>query len=211
MLALFNPGYSQSPLVITGAIHEVMWQGQLEAKIHFDTLQGHTGLFGLGPLAFLRGEVLIWDGTVMVSTVDHKKQIEVRDHRHEGAPFFVHAKEAQWEKITLPDSVRDMDKLEAFLGQLPQADGVPFAFRLEGMIDHAMIHVVDLPEGHNVASPKDAHTGQMNFELGNEKAKILGFFSRHHQSIFTHHDRFTHMHLFTEGGLKMGHLDALQL
>ena len=53
----------------------------------------------------------------------------------------------------------------------------------------------------------EAHNGQKNYDLQNEQADIIGFFSTKHQAIFTHHDTFLHMHLITVDRKKMGHLD----
>ena len=73
----------------------------------------------------------------------------------------------------------------------------------------ADIHVVNLPEGASVSSPDEAHQGQVNYKILDEEAEVLGFFSRNHQSIFTHHDSFLHMHLITHDQKKMGHVDAM--
>jgi acetolactate decarboxylase len=42
-------------------------------------------------------------------------------------------------------------------------------------------------------------------------AEVLGFFSTRHQTIFTHHDSFLHMHLITTDKKWMGHLDELTI
>ena len=55
----------------------------------------------------------------------------------------------------------------------------------------------------------EAHNGQKNYDLQNEQADIIGFFSTKHQAIFTHHDTFLHMHLITVDRKKMGHLDEV--
>jgi acetolactate decarboxylase len=60
-----------------------------------------------------------------------------------------------------------------------------------------------------VSSPDEAHKGQINYELKNEQAYIVGFFSTVHKAIFTHHDTFLHLHLMTTDKQKMGHLDEV--
>ena len=67
--------------------------------------------------------------------------------------------------------------------------------------------MVNLPKGAAVSSPDDAHKGQVNYTLTNIPCDITGFFSTQHQSIFTHHDTYLHMHLITVDRQQMGHLD----
>src|SRR5690606_12227277 len=85
----------------------------------------------------------------------------------------------------------------------------PFMFKLKGTVEQATVHIVNLPKGSKVSSPDEAHQGQVNYELQNEKADIIGFFSTKHKAIFTHHDTFLHMHLVTKDRRQMGHLDKV--
>jgi acetolactate decarboxylase len=84
-------------------------------------------------------------------------------------------------------------------------------FKFVGTVEQATIHIVNLPKGSIVSSPDEAHAGQVNYELENEPAEIIGFFSTMHKAIFTHHNTFLHMHLITSDRKKMGHLDQLRL
>ena len=68
-----------------------------------------------------------------------------------------------------------------------------------------------MPEGTKVSSPDEAHQGQTNYNIANENAEIIGFFSTEHKGVFTHHDSFLHMHLITKDESKMGHLDELEI
>ena len=73
-----------------------------------------------------------------------------------------------------------------------------------------MIHVVSLPPGSIVSSPDEAHRGQVNYVLEGNEVEILGFFSRRHKGIFTHHDSNVHVHLITRDKSMMGHVDKLE-
>ena len=48
---------------VSGAMKNIMMQGDLSAHINLDTLN-KTHLFGLGPAASLKGEIMILDGKV---------------------------------------------------------------------------------------------------------------------------------------------------
>src|SRR5690606_15296687 len=86
----------------------------------------------------------------------------------------------------------------------------PFAFRLTGKISKAIIHVVNLPSGSLVSSPDEAHRGQVNYKLTDSDVEALGFFSRRHKGIFTHHDSNMHLHLIMQDKSMMGHVDKLE-
>jgi acetolactate decarboxylase len=48
-------------------------------------------------------------------------------------------------------------------------------------------------------------------EMINTPVTMLGFYSKHHQSIFTHHTTFMHVHLLDDKTKTVGHLDELQI
>jgi acetolactate decarboxylase len=61
-----------------------------------------------------------------------------------------------------------------------------------------------------VQSHADAKQGQVDVEISNEEVNVIGFFSKHHQGVFTHHSNYTHMHLMTSDGKMMGHVDEVR-
>lgn len=194
---------------IVGEMKNVMWKGQLSGSINLDTLTNKTHLYGLGPVEYLRGEILIVDGKSYKSTVVSGKTMKVEETYDLKAPFFAYAVISKWTEHELPDSVQSIPQLETYLVQTTKNAPRPFMFKLTGTVEQATIHVVNLPEGSKVSSPDEAHKGQKNYDLKNEQSEIIGFFSTEHKAIFTHHDTFLHMHLITKDRLKMGHLDKV--
>ncbi|WP_412561513.1 acetolactate decarboxylase [Winogradskyella sp. MIT101101] len=191
------------------AMKDVMWQGELYGKINIDTIKNRKGLYGLGPKAFLDGEILINNGKTYLSKVKTDSTMAVEQINSVEAPFFVYANVNEWEQIQLPDSVKSIKSLEKYLDSKTKDKKRPFAFKLVGKIENGIIHIQNLPKGVKVSSPKEAHQGQVNYSLENEEVEIVGFFSTEHQGIFTHHDSFLHMHLITKSLDKMGHLDKV--
>lgn len=192
---------------VVGAMRDVMWKGQLAGTISLDTMGNKQHLYGVGPAEFLSGELLIFDGKSYVSSVLTDSTMEVRETSAAKAPFFVYANVEQWHEHDLPESIRTVQHLERFLEEITKTLQRPFVFTLNGMVDSATIHVVNLPKGAIVRSPEDAHQGQKSYGLKHQQVKIVGFFSTEHKTIFTHHDTFMHMHLITADKRKMGHLD----
>lgn len=189
----------------------VMWKGQLYGTIDLDTISNKQHLFGLGPVEFLTGELLIIDGKAYKSSVLTDSTMRVEETFQAKAPFFGYATISSWSEQELPNHVRTISQLEAFLEKITKNSDRPFFFQLKGRIENARIHIVNLPQGSIVSSPEDAHQGQTNYFLTNEEVDILGFFSTEHKTIFTHHDTFLHMHLITSDRQKMGHIDDLLL
>lgn len=194
-------------VTIVGQMRDVMWKGQLEGKIDLDTIGNKTHLFGFGPVEYLAGEILVIDGRSYKSNVVSENDMNVVETFQIKAPFFAYANIEKWHEEILPDSIRNIEQLERYLVQLLSLKERPFLFRLSGTVEHARIHIVNLPKAAKVSSPQDAHQGQANYDLKNEDIEIIGFFSTSHKSIFTHHDSFLHMHLITKDRKKMGHLD----
>ena len=196
---------------IAGAMKNVMWKGELDGVIYLDTLSENPNLYGVGPLEFLSGEITILNGQTYVSKVTSDTTMTVERTTEARAPFLVYATEQLGKKVELPDRVSDINTIEAFIDSIAAKRKEPFPFRIEAEIESAQIHVQNLPAGTKVSSPKEAHQGQTTYSLANRKVDIVGFFSRNHQGVFTHHDTFLHMHLITEDKTHMGHLDSIVL
>lgn len=196
---------------IVGAMKNVMWKGELDASIDLDTIKHKKNLFGLGPESYLKGEILVIDGTSYSSRVISDSTMLVKQDFEVSAPFFVYTNVSEWEAFEIPSKVKSIEELEEFIDEKSIAIKRPFAFKLSGSISNAIIHIQNLPEGTEVSSPEEAHQGQTNYKLKDQPSDIIGFFSIEHKGIFTHHDSYLHMHLITEDRSKMGHLDELEI
>jgi acetolactate decarboxylase len=196
---------------ITGAMMNVMHQGELAGVIALEAIPDKKHLYGLGPVEYLQGEILIIDGKAYKSTVVSDSAMKVEETFQVKAPFFVHANVERWQEFTLPGTVSKLEEIEKQIEGLTQNYKSPFAFKVRATAATAKIHVVNLPKGKPVKSPEDSHEGQVDFKLENEKVDIIGFFSKEHRGVFTHHDTNLHAHLINESRDKMGHLDGLTL
>ena len=194
---------------IVGEMKNVMWKGQLYGNINLDTIANKTNLYGLGPVEYLVGEILIIDSKSYKSTVVFDTTMKVEETFDIKAPFFGYANISKWTEQSLPDSIQTIQQIEHFLDKITKSSQRPFMFKLTGTVEQATIHIVNLPKGTKVSSPEEAHKGQTNYKLKNEKSEIIGFFSTEHKAIFTHHDTYLHMHLITTDLQKMGHLDEV--
>lgn len=206
-----NAQLSEGKVYHIGAMRNVMWKGELFGTIDLDSLKGIAGLYGVGPIEGLAGELLIADGECFQSRVVSESEMKVTASFDAKAPFFVYSVVNEWKSFDIPEEVRDMRAIELFLDSITIKASRPFVFRIEGIAESGSIHVVNLAPGSKVSNPDEAHQGQINYPLNNEAVEITGFFSTEHQAVFTHHDTFMHMHLNTPNRKKMGHIDSLRL
>jgi acetolactate decarboxylase len=196
---------------IVGAMKNVMKKGELFGTIDLDSLSNKTHLYGMGPVEYLTGEITVVDGRAFKSTVQSNGEMKVEETFVVKAPFFGYSQINSWKEVELPDSIHSIAQLESFLNETTHEIARPYFFKLKGKISNAKIHVVNLPKGSKVSSPEEAHVGQAVFSIKDKDAEIIGFFSTEHQTIFTHHSTFLHMHLITDDLLQMGHIDELKI
>jgi acetolactate decarboxylase len=206
-----NSTDTYSDIKIVGAMKNVMLKGELGNNIELDTISNKNGLYGLGPLSYLTGELLINNGKSYMTKVTSDSTMTVEKNFDVSAPFFVYANINEWNEIDLPSNIISIQDLEKFIDEKTAEYKRPFAFKLKGEVSKAIIHIQNLPKGTKVSSPDDAHQGQTNYQLTKKKSEIVGFFSTEHKGIFTHHDSFLHMHLITTDESQMGHLDELEI
>lgn len=170
-----------------------------------------NGLYGLRPQSYLTGELMINNGVSYLSKVSSDSTMTVEKNFDVAALFFVYANVMEWGEVMLPANVKTIPELEKFISTRTPEYKRPFTFKLIGKVSTAKIHVQNLPPGTKVSSPQEAHQGQVNYEVKDTEAEIVGFFSTEHQGIFTHHDSFLHMHLITADERMMGHLDEVEI
>jgi acetolactate decarboxylase len=208
-LVAYLPLLAQNgPVRATGAMRNTMFNGQLAGLIELDSL-AVPGTFGIGPLEYLRGEVLVLDGKVFTSMLNNSGSMLVTRDQAMKAPFFVHQTVKQWTEVQLPDSVVDLAGLDSFLTARYAGLNKPFTFRLSGPFERVEVHIVDVPLGIVINGPADAHRNNKHFQITGTQAEALGFFSTTHKAVFTHHDTNIHVHAITAERDWMGHAEAL--
>ncbi|MBL7955185.1 MAG: acetolactate decarboxylase [Flavobacteriales bacterium] len=197
------------PVIATGAMRNTMFNGQLAGLIQLDSI-AKPGTYGIGPMEYLRGEVLLLDGVVFVSEVEKELGMQVVQRTEVRAPFFVHQRVTEWTTVQIPDSVVDLPTLDGFLTARFAQSGEPFAFRIGGVIPSVDVHIVDVPMGSEVNGPDDAHQHNKDYHLEDRTMDLVGFFSTKHKAVFTHHDTNIHVHAITAEGDWMGHVEQVR-
>lgn len=188
-------------------MRNVMWKGQLQGTIALDSLVKKPAMNGLGPIEYLQGELLIFNGKAYQSKVISPTEMRVTQNAQVKAPFFVYAQLPSLTQHALPDSILRLDQLEKYLNKILANYAQPVPFQLMGIIEIGNVHVLNLEKGAVVTSPDDAHKGQVNFPIFQKSGSCLGFYSRNHKGVFTHHDSNMHLHFLSSDEQFMGHLE----
>ena len=202
---------AQSVITI-GALKQVKQAGQLAGNVRLDTLSG-ASRYGLGPVAYLRGEVLIWDDTVYVSRVADAENV-VAVEPSVATPFLVYASIPAWSRAySVADTVASLLHLQQVAEQYAAVAGQsldePFPFVLRGKVPQLTYHVMNKPEGQTEHNPEIHRQAKRFYPLRSEPVVLLGFYSRQHEGVFTHHGSYIHVHVISDDRTQMGHLDEI--
>ncbi|CAN5397128.1 hypothetical protein BH11CYA1_BH11CYA1_03990 [soil metagenome] len=203
--------------------HTVGWAGALRnvhqgldfgGKIELAELADLPHLYAVGPLENLQGEVTIWDGQPLVSKVIDG-QIKVDNNLSGKACFLVYGQAQSWKKFKLTSLVTAAE-IDKIVKDAATKYGIntdkPFPFLIEGKAKTARYHVMNRSSFLPPTPGSEAHEkAKVSFSIQDTPVSILGFYSEHHQAIFTHHSSFVHMHVKTKDNKIAGHLESIEL
>jgi len=197
-----------------GAQRETVMNGRVAAAMDLESLAPTRFVYGLGPIAELRGEVTIINGRPSLSRVGPDGQVRVTESFQAGAPFLVWAEVPSWREIPLPAEVRSFTDLERFVpgaaGQVGLDAKEPFPFLVRGRMDLIEFHILNRigNEPHDAEKHKRI---QVPFEITLVDAVIVGFHAPSHRGIFIPADSTIHTHFQTVDNSASGHIQALQI
>lgn len=198
-------------LDFVGSFAATTRQGETSARIRADALP-ESGSWAVGPTEGLAGELTVVDGRAYVATLQHR-QVRVVEDRSAGAPFLVWAEVARWSTRALPAALADASALEEHLRAIARDAGLPpdgpFPFLLVGSPEEVTWHVLGGP-GSGSTRHGGGHAQMAEKRVLRQRPMtMVGFYSRHHEDVFTHRGEFSHVHFVTDDRALSGHVDAL--
>ena len=119
---------------VAGAMKNVMWKGELAGIIRLEDIENKEGLYAIGPLSYLQGELLINDGRAYVSKVLTDTTMAVEATFAAEAPFLVYGNVTEWQELELPATITDAKALES---------AGAFAIVVEGVVEPIAIAVTE--------------------------------------------------------------------
>lgn len=195
-----------------GSMHATVMDGERDAKIELASLADKQGLYAVGPIAGLSGEITIIDSIPTLASVDPDGAVQVRTSFDTGAPFLVWAEVSSWREEDLPRDVRSIADLEAFLSGRAAEEGLgeAFPFLLRGEAANVGFHVLNAdPETPHAAGMQAHKEIQAHFDTGRSGVTLVGFYSTTHQGVFVHRGALTHIHFISADGLQSGHVESV--
>ena len=197
-----------SSIKVVGEMRDVMWKGDLKGKIATDSLNNKE-TYGIGPIEFLKGEIVLFEGQTFVSKVIDSVSHQVTKIPSVKAPFFVYSTNSELNVFEVTLENYSLKEIEEHIDSIYKNYDQPLLIRIDGVFNKMKLHSVNLPEGKQVSSPDEAHQGLTQYELNGISGSLIGFFSRNHKAVFTHHDSFFHAHFISDDRQVLGHIDEL--
>jgi acetolactate decarboxylase len=209
LLASCTKSTNTSSIKVVGEMRDVMWKGDLKGKIATDSLNNKE-TYGIGPIEFLKGEVVVFEGQTFVSKVLDSVSHQVTKIPSVKAPFFVYSTNSELNVVEVALENYSLKEIEEHIDSIYKNNDQPLLIRIDGVFNKMKLHSVNLPEGEQVSSPDEAHQGLTQYELNGISGALIGFFSRYHKAVFTHHDSFFHAHFISDDRQVLGHIDELK-
>ena len=208
LLASCTKSTNTSSIKVVGEMRDVMWKGDLKGKIATDSLNNKE-TYGIGPIEFLKGEIVLFEGQTFVSKVIDSVSHQVTKIPSVKAPFFVYSTNSELNVVEVALENYSLKEIEEHIDSIYKNYDQPLLIRIDGVFNKMKLHSVNLPEGEQVSSPDEAHQGLTQYELNGISGSLIGFFSHHHKAVFTHHDSFFHAHFISDDRQVLGHIDEL--
>ena len=195
-----------------GALKNMMHQGDISAKTDLADFKGKENLYALGAIENLKGEIQIFAGqSHLTQVVD--STIAFDDSFSKKATLLVYAEVEDWTTFPIAPEVHTYDQLEQFIEKTASDNGIPtneaFPFLIQGRLNSMDWHVINWKDGDTEHSHQKHISSGLNGTLEKVTVELLGFYSKSHHAIFTHHTRNSHIHFKTQDGNLAGHLDDL--
>jgi len=206
----FATALTVGPVQSWGHFQRLM-QGDAAAKVQLAGLPSGPGVYALGALAELRGEVLIWDGRVLVSRGERDGATE-RPRGDDAAALLALAVVPSWQTVPVP---RDLDQAAFERWALDKARDIgvdverPFAFGVRGPVRDLKWHVLDGRPGGGHGAHKMGHAASRGFEAAKADGLLLGFYGGAAlEGVITHPGEKFHLHWASRDLARSGHVDA---
>ena len=208
-----------------GAQSKIFETGKADAVLSLRALQGSEGVYAVGPVKGLDGEITIFNSRPHITkvrgagyTVEHSWDYD--------AIFLVWSNQRKWRDVAIPETVSGYLELQTFVKTQAEAAGIdsskPFPFLLAGAPAEIDWHInVDKSEGKPIT--QELYTkSKANYVIKGEQVDMIGFYSEHHSGIFI--TKYTpaiqpssglanalHSHFVARKGEAAGHVDDMKL
>ena len=181
---------SSQEVRVAGNLREMMMDNVTTSNLDLRRLESYAHLYALGAMEDLAGEISIVDGIPLITRVVNDSIVNESTFEV-NATLLVYTQVDRFRTMKINEEL-GLKELEGFLREVSESRELsqPFAFRVKGTASKIRWHVVE----RGSTSHEHASTSFNRTETDVE-VELLGFYSDHHQGVFTHHGSNTHIHL----------------
>lgn len=213
---LFTPNtFSQEPYNVTvfGSFKRMVHTGDATGKIALTSVPLSAGTYGVGALAGLTGEILIWNGKILVTDGKSISGATRPPGMNDQATLLVFA---QIDRRNETQVDRDMTQgeFEQFVINTAQSKGIdidkPFPYIVMGEIADYGWHVITGKRQRHSSSTQhgQGHATSRTFSGKKAEGKLVGFYSaKEKEGVITHPGERFHVHYADKDLKTSGHLD----
>lgn len=213
----------EGPVEYVGAQKDIFKSGKAASVVSLEELGGKKGIFAIGPIDGLDGEITIFDSKPYITKVRGNDYTVDKTLKH-GAFFLVWTEQKDWIDVPLPGTVKGYLDLQRFVKEQAQKAGVdvtkPFPFLMAGTPVEIKWHInVDRTEGKPITKELFVKSKEP-YVTKNEPVDIIGFFSEKHSGVFLSQyapaiqegsgmENAIHIHLVSKTSKAAGHIDNI--
>ena len=199
-----------SEVNIVGRLRAMMLENKTEANINLEDLKGEEHLYALGALEGLEGEVLVLDSKPTISKVDGDS-FTIVNNFDEYATLLVYAQVTAWDSFAIEED-RTLRELEGLVNEKAAQANLtePVPFLVKGSASKLNWHIINGNPGANGKHQGHAASGFIR-KWNNTQVEILGFYSKSHHGVMTHHRENSHLHFKSTDGSAAGHVDDVRI
>ncbi|MEM1134282.1 MAG: acetolactate decarboxylase [Bacteroidota bacterium] len=193
-----------------GDRQNILMKNDLTARIFLDSLANISNLYAIGSVEGLQGEVTIYDGVPLISTVANRTpKVDTSLNYH--AAFLAYASIPNWKQIEIEKPLNGLGEVEKYVEELAfqyeLSTEEPFAFRIEGKVDSLVYHII-YKTGSLPNNKVEHQKAKRKFSLINENIQVIGFRADElGEGVYTHPGKRTHLHFKTPNNTTSGHVD----
>lgn len=205
-----------------GHFMHMMHTGETNGQVQLSKLDTSTGVWGVGALADLKGEIIQVDGKLLVSLGADAQGKVNPPKSNDSAVLWASAKVNQWVSANVPSDMSQA-QFEAFTKEQAKAQKLdleqPFVFRVSGDYAHLIWHVVTGEKStgggghgaHGSGAPgghANKQSGMKVFRNPQASGQLVGVYSGANlEGVVSHPGERFHVHYIDKNMTVSGHVD----
>lgn len=197
-----------------GNFKKMKHTGDASGKVTLLSVSRSGGIYGVGALADLRGEILVWDGKVLVTPGESDTGSTRPATSKDQATLLVTARVKEWFEVQIHHDMTQQE-FERFVIDSANSTRIninrAFPFIVRGEVTDYTWHVVTSAVKRNDggAQHRQGHANNRSFSGPKTTGKLVGFYSAEKlEGVISHPGERFHVH-YADDDLKIsGHLDS---